>query len=208
MDAVEAALEFAAAPLRGAGLSEAEVALVLSRRLAAPLVTPEAVARAAAGDRSLPVDPPRLYTADLDRWAHDGDPAVRAEQLVPAPDAPGEPGPGSVVTDTRTRVWHRDADGRWRMAGQDTGHEWAEVCQARGGPEGTPLPGTPTVVVAASRRAEGPTVIVPVGSVDLPVQVAVRDDEGKQLLDPRGRPLLRTETETIQLSEVRPAAQP
>ena len=144
-------------------------------------------------------------SADVRREAQTRHPAPPVD--IPL-DAPGEPGPGSVVTDNRTRVWHRDAEGRWWLAGATQPGTWADVHQARGGPEGTPQPGTPAVVVNNPRRAETPSVVVPVGSLSLPVQHAVLDDEGKQLLDPRGRPLLRTETETIQMSEVRPAAGP
>jgi hypothetical protein len=139
-------------------------------------------------------------------------PASEAGRPVPAPitaapvDEPGEPPVGSVVTDTRTRVCWRDAEG-WHRAGTEGVLSWSDVVESVGGPpdDRRAKPGQPTIVSQPERRAQGPMVTRSAGRMELPVQRAVLDDEGKPRLGPNGQPLLKTETETIEISEVVPA---
>lgn len=120
-------------------------------------------------------------------------------------DEAGEPPVGSVVTDTRQRVHWRDEQGWHRAGAAEVSITWRDVCQANGGPEQQPRPGQPTVVSQPPQRAQGPTVVRPAGVLELPVQVPVLGPDGEPLLGPDGRKLLRTETETMTISEVVPA---
>jgi hypothetical protein len=102
---------------------------------------------------------------------------------LPRADEPGEPPVGSVVTDTRTRVCWRDAEG-WHRAGTEGVLSWSDVVESVGGPpdDRRAKPGQPTIVSQPERRAQGPMVTRSAGRMELPVQRAVLDDEGKPRL--------------------------
>lgn len=157
-----------------------------------------------------PLSPDERYARDVDPTAppHDLAPLLPAEDFLRGAagvDEPGEPPVGSVVTDTRTRVCWRDEDG-WHRAGTEQALTWRDVCQAVGGAaDPTPRPGQPTIVSQPPQRAQGPTVVRPAGSLELPMQVPVLDGDGQALLGPNGQPLMRTETETVTFAEVVPA---
>jgi hypothetical protein len=221
--------------LRGAGLADDEVLAVLERRLGGPGPKPPAdlfgvpvgatmtgrdgaVWRREPNEPGAPVVGTLLaqHTAAAAEAARDvaeraGVPQQLVEPLAGSPlgqarpaDEPGEPPVGSVVTDNRSRVCWRDGDGWWR-SGMHVPITWTQVCQAVGGPEQQPMPGLPTIVSSPPARAQGPTVVRPAGSLELPMQVPVLGEDGQALVGPNGQPMLRTETETITISEVVPA---
>lgn len=222
-------VESAAGRLLDAGLSWDEVVAVIRGRLAGASA-PEAAARPSGHQRVgwVPVirlkaggpPPPgvhadhELAVAEAARDLADsaGVPQHLVEPLRGLPlgqahpvDEPGEPPVGSVVTDTRTRVCWRD-DAGWHRAGAEQALTWRDVCQAVGGAaDPTARPGQPTVVSQPPQRAQGPTVVRPAGSLELPMQVPVLDGDGQALLGPNGQPLMRTETETVTFAEVVPA---
>jgi len=227
-DELRRLLDAAAGRLLDAGLSWDEVVVVIRKRLvpALPLdaaaaglervswipqeaeAVPALVEAASGPGGPLVAQPPvmefRLPAATAEF------PRARVVEVAAPADAPGEPPVGSVVTDTRSRVCWRDGEGWHRSDGHEGSAEralsWTDIVQAVGGAaDPTPRPGQPTVVSSPPRRAQGPMVVRPAGRLELPVQVPVLGEDGQPLLGPNGQPMLKTETESMDISEVVPA---
>ena len=124
-------------------------------------------------------------------------------------DELGEPAKGSVVTDVGSRVWTRSPeDGAValrRRAENEGPANWSGVVVAPADLGGTK--GTPTVVVMG-RGPEPATVQSASRDLELQVQVPDIDPEtGVARVGPHGRPVLKSEPQSIRITEIHRAGE-